>query len=114
MGSREEERRKRAGALLAEHKLDALLVTNLHNVRYLSGFTGSNAHLLLLRDGSARLLTDPRYDAQSRQETNCRIEIVKGPLFKAAGKAIAQAKVRRVGFEAASIAWSTWKALDHA
>jgi len=114
MAEREEARRKRAGALLSEHKLDALLVTNLHNVRYLSGFTGSNAQILLLRDGSARLLTDPRYDAQSRQETNCPIEIVKGPLFKAAAKAIGRVKVRRVGFEAASTPWATWKALDNA
>ena len=91
MTSREEGRRKRAGALLSEHKLDALLVTNLHNIRYLTGFTGSNAQILLLRDGSARLLTDPRYDTQSRQETNCPVEIVKGPMSKAVAKAIAAA-----------------------
>jgi len=114
MTAKEEARRKRAGALLSEHKLDALLVTNLHNVRYLSGFTGSNAQILLLRDGSARLLTDPRYNTQSRQETDCPVEIVKGPLFKAAAKAIVRARVRRVGFEAASTSWATWKALDSA
>jgi len=59
MPTREEERRARAGALIGENKLDALLVTNLVNVRYLTGFTGSNGQLLVLRDGSARLMTDP-------------------------------------------------------
>ena len=114
MASREEERRARAGALLGEEKLDALLVTNLHNVRYLTGFTGSNGHLLLLRDGAAQLLTDPRYDVQARQQATCAVEIVKGPLFKATGKAMGKAKVRRVGFEGADLAWANWKVMEDA
>jgi Xaa-Pro aminopeptidase len=108
------ERRRRAGGLLGENRLDALLITNLHNIRYLTGFTGSNGQLLLLRDGTARLLTDPRYDTQSRQETSCRVEIVSGPLYKAAAKAIGKTRVRRVGFEAGNSSWANWKALDHA
>ncbi|MDQ1468529.1 MAG: Creatinase/Prolidase N-terminal domain, partial [Bryobacterales bacterium] len=40
---------------LAEPGLDAFLVTSLHNVRYLTGFTGSNA-MLLLRAGSEAIL----------------------------------------------------------
>ena len=47
----EENRRASAASLFAESKLDALLVTNLHNVRYLTGFTGSNGAVLLLREG---------------------------------------------------------------
>ena len=114
MATREEERRTRAGVLLAEEKLDALLVTNLHNVRYLTGFTGSNAHLLLLRDGSAQLLTDPRYDVQARQQANCKVEIVKGPMFKATARSIHKTRVRRVGFEGANLSWANWKAMDDA
>jgi len=46
---------------------DALLVTRLVNIRYLTGFTGSAALLLVLRD---RLVftTDGRYRDQSRDE----------------------------------------------
>ena len=66
-------------SLLAELKLDALLVTNLHNVRYLTGFTGSNG-AVLLSQGGAILFTDPRYTVQSQQQVNCRVRIAKGPL----------------------------------
>ena len=45
----------------------ALLVTSLANVRYLTGFTGSNA-VLLLDDGSALLGTDGRYTVQAAEQ----------------------------------------------
>jgi Xaa-Pro aminopeptidase len=43
---------------------DAFLITDLVNVRYLSGFTGSNGALLLSRDGLALMATDGRYLTQ--------------------------------------------------
>lgn len=46
-----------------------LLVSNLRNVRYLCGFTGSNGALLLGADGAVTIATDGRYDTQVRQET---------------------------------------------
>jgi Xaa-Pro aminopeptidase len=60
-------RRTALRALVREAGLDALLVTDLVNVRYLTGFTGSNAALLLHADGDARTLfgTDGRYLTQS-------------------------------------------------
>lgn len=48
--------------------VDALLVTNLVNLRYLCGFTGSNGALLLARDGRAWLATDGRYVTQAETE----------------------------------------------
>ena len=45
----------------------ALLVTSLANVRYLTGFTGSNA-VLLLDAGSALLGTDGRYTVQAAEQ----------------------------------------------
>ncbi|MBK5231093.1 MAG: aminopeptidase P family protein, partial [Thermoleophilia bacterium] len=50
--------------LFAERELDALLVTNLVNVRYLSGFTGTNG-VLLVSAREALLLTDFRYIEQA-------------------------------------------------
>jgi len=95
----EETRRARAAQVVKELKLDALLVTSLDNVRYLTGFTGSSANLLLYRDGSANLFTDPRYTVQSKQQANCAVTIVKGPLTKGVTTAIKRARVSRVGFE---------------
>jgi len=45
-------RRDALRAVAAERGLDAVLVTNLLNVRYLTGFTGSNGALLLRTDGA--------------------------------------------------------------
>ena len=95
----EENRRERAVALFEEPKLDALLVTNLHNVRYLTGFTGSNGSVLLLKDRPAVLFTDPRYTVQSQQQATCRVHIAKGPLTKSILQEIDRSRARRVGFE---------------
>ncbi len=95
----EENRRASAASLLLEPKLDALLVTNLHNVRYLTGFTGSNGVVLLFQSETAILFTDPRYTTQSQQQVNCRVRVVKGPLPKAIVREMDRAGVRRVGFE---------------
>ncbi|GAA1728862.1 Xaa-Pro peptidase family protein [Aeromicrobium alkaliterrae] len=63
------ERRARAAEALREIGAERLLVTNLLNVRYLTGFTGSNGALLLAADGSAVLVTDGRYRDQAAAET---------------------------------------------
>jgi Xaa-Pro aminopeptidase len=96
----EENRRARAAEQLPEKKLDALLITNLHNVRYLTGFTGSNGAVLLRKDAAATLFTDPRYTVQSKQQANCAVKIAKGPLTKSILQEIAAKRVRHIGFEA--------------
>jgi Xaa-Pro aminopeptidase len=54
-------------ALMAERELDSLLVTNLLNVRYLSGFTGSNGACILSAE-ERLFLTDFRYVEQARDQ----------------------------------------------
>jgi len=95
----EETRRAHAISALVTAKLDALLVTNLHNVRYLTGFTGSNGAVLLLKDKPAILFTDPRYTVQSQQQVTCRVRIAKGPLTAAILQEIGRVRLRRIGFE---------------
>ncbi|HWE48251.1 MAG TPA: Xaa-Pro peptidase family protein [Bryobacteraceae bacterium] len=92
-------RRQRAARLFTEPKLDALYVTSPHNIRYLTGFTGSNGALLLFSDGHAVFFTDPRYTVQSKQQVTCKVVIAKGPLTKSVLSEIARAKSGRVGFE---------------
>jgi Xaa-Pro aminopeptidase len=95
----ERQRRRRAAALLEEPRLDVLLVTNPHNVRYLTGFTGSSAMLLLYKDARGAFYTDPRYAVQSRQQVDCGVKIAKGPLARRALNDIRRASPRRIGFE---------------
>jgi Xaa-Pro aminopeptidase len=60
-------RADRVAGRLAERQLDLLLVTNLVNVRYLTGFTGSNGMAVVGRD-VRRFLTDFRYVEQARAQ----------------------------------------------
>lgn len=46
--------------------VDGLLVTNLTNVRYLTGFSGTNGQVLVSANG-ATFFTDPRYEARAGQ-----------------------------------------------
>jgi Xaa-Pro aminopeptidase len=60
-------RADRLEALLAEEGLDALLVTDLVNVRYLSGFTGTNG-ACVVGPGLRLFVTDFRYVEQAREQ----------------------------------------------
>lgn len=81
--------------------VDGLLVTHLADVRYLCGFTGSNA-ALVLAGGKAILFTDGRYTAQARSEAvGTRVVIAKKPAVLAACEWIEGAGVRRLGFDTA-------------
>ena len=62
------DRRRRLVSALHDHQLAGLVVTDLVNVRYLSGFTGSNGALLVPVDGEAVFFTDGRYRDQVAQE----------------------------------------------
>lgn len=53
--------------IIAAAGVDALLVTHLPNVRYLTGFTGSAA-VLLVQPGRTVLVSDFRYAVQAEQE----------------------------------------------
>jgi len=57
----------RLEALLAERELDRMLVTDLTNVRYLTGFTGSNG-ACVCGPGTRLFLTDFRYTERAAAE----------------------------------------------
>lgn len=54
---------------LLQKGMDALLVTNMINIRYLSGFTGSSGEIILT-PVKAYLVVDGRYFQQAGDETN--------------------------------------------
>lgn len=93
-------RRRRLATQLGTAGVDALLVSDLINVRYLSGFTGSNAALLVFADATPSVLaTDSRYRTQAARQApdlETVIERACGPHLVV--RAVA-AGARRIGFE---------------
>jgi Xaa-Pro aminopeptidase len=94
-------------AALAE-RLDApLLVTNLTNVLYLTGFDSSNAALLVQPDASATLYTDFRYAESARGVPGVDVEITKRSLIADVGLRLQG----RVQFEADVLPYLEWERL---
>jgi len=98
---------------LRERELDWLLVGVGVNLRYLTGFTGSNGLALIDAGGRGRhrFLTDFRYDTQAAQQVPAGFErqIVSGDLLAAAAGALGElsggssrADARRLGFDDAA------------
>jgi Xaa-Pro aminopeptidase len=93
-------RRKRAAQAARTAGVDALLVTHLPDVRWLCGFTGSNAALVLPAGKRAVLFTDGRYTAQARAEaTGIQVVIAAKSAAIAACERLAATGVQRCGFD---------------
>jgi Xaa-Pro aminopeptidase len=91
-------RRRALARQLIAQDLDALVVSSGPNVRYLTGYTGSNGLAVLLPD-RAVFLTDPRYRIQATQEVGCPVRVVSGPMLLHVAQYLRRVKSRRVGFE---------------
>ena len=97
---------------LVTEQLDALLVTKLANVRYLTGFTGSAA-MLLVAAHDALFVTDGRYTEQSKEQlaaasvdAEVRIEIGLTAAAQQAALAAMTAPGSRLGLEDHSVTWA--------
>ena len=84
---------------MREHGLDAFVVSSIPNIRYLTGFTGSNGLCVVTRYHAA-FLTDPRYAQQSKDEVRgVQRHVVHGGLFDAAVNLGILKRSGTVGFE---------------
>ena len=98
----------------SELKVDVLLVSALPNIRYLSGFTGSNG-LLLVTPDSQTLFTDPRYTIQASEECRCKVRTIpKGTLDVAAMEVVRRKRLKRIGFEASRTIYDSYQRLKQA
>jgi Xaa-Pro aminopeptidase len=106
------QRRDRLAACLAARGLDALLVTDLVNVRYLTGFTGSNGALIVFADDTPPVLaTDSRYVTQAaRQAPDLQTVIERACGRHLLGRAVS-AGARRIGFESHVVTVDGFEAL---
>ena len=62
--------------VMHEQHLDGLLLASLPNVRYLTGFSGSNALVFVTMRGSVTLFTDFRYQTQVVEEVGDTARVV--------------------------------------
>jgi len=98
---------KRLEALSAQ--LDApLLVTNLTNVFYLTGFDSSNAALLIEPGGGATLYTDFRYAESARSVPDVEVQMTKRAMMPDLGGRLKG----RVQFEADVLPYLEWDRLS--
>ncbi|MEE2937154.1 MAG: Xaa-Pro peptidase family protein, partial [Planctomycetota bacterium] len=82
--------------------IDAMLVTNETNVRYLCGFTGDSTYLLVSNQNTV-ILSDGRYETQIAQQCPTLPAIIRSPsemLPKLTQSALQDGGYRRVGIEA--------------
>ena len=101
---RREERQAALRAAIAAESLDGLLVTHLPNIRYLTGFTGSAA-LLLVHAKATVLVTDFRYEVQAPAEAgdSARVEVDQTSVWNRLSRILAGLPQGSIGIEAQSV-----------
>ena len=101
-------------ALLEEAGCDVLLVTNLVDVRYLTGFTGSAGLLLVTPDGST-LVSDGRYRDQAAEQvaaSGAPAAVAISPTQAGQRQLVADAAAGAgaVGLQAGHVSWAAQRA----
>ena len=107
-------RRERLGAVMTERELGGFLVNSPSNVRYLTGYTGSNGIVCL--GTKPRFLTDFRYATSvAPLAVDWEIEIAQQNLLSDVAERFSEIfGAERVGFEASALSYAAWGALSEA
>jgi Xaa-Pro aminopeptidase len=98
-------RRDRLMDALRPEGLDALVVSSVVNVTYLTGFSGDSSVLVLTRD-RAILVSDPRYTVQIAEECPGLATHIRTPsqkIHEAVAAVLKHLGVHAVGFESAAV-----------
>lgn len=99
MGDCYQRRREDLKKLFKRFHVEAFLVTDIKNVRYLTGFSGSAGFVFLCQESEV-FITDFRYEEQSRREVQSIEIFIADNYLKAVRQFTRRWKVQRVGFEA--------------
>ncbi len=105
-----EQRRRTLSARLPELKIDALLVSSPANVRYLTGYAGSNG-ILLVTGGESHFFTDPRYALEASQQITCKVHVEKKPLLVGATAIVKRKRLKKIGFESSWLRYEDYARL---
>lgn len=102
--------------LLSQSSIDGILITSEANISYLTGFTGDSSRLIVSPVG-VYFLTDGRYTEQAQQECHQQIEIIQWINNNRYGSetynyCIKKLGIKKLGFEADKVNYSTFKYLQ--
>lgn len=97
--------------ILRQYAIDGLLISNEHNMRYLSGFTGGTGYLFLTEERKV-ILTDFRYTIQAEAESNgYEVFEIDGSYEEAINLLIKEENVETLGFEGQDVLFNSYEKL---
>lgn len=98
--------------LLKEQELDALLVSNPYNLRYIAGFTGTAGVAVVTKD-KAFFVTDFRYTEQAKDQAK-GFEVIQhgGMIYAEVEKLVQQEQINVLGFEEEVVTYATYTVLE--
>lgn len=105
-----ETRQENSRKILDSHRLDAILFTNLENIRYHCGFTGSDGAFVITQKESF-FLTDSRYWTQADEEVEGSRIIHYKKKMEGIFSLLFDLKLKEIGFESASLPFSAYQFL---
>lgn len=97
-------------SVLSKYDVDAMLVMNPYNMRYLSGYTGGCGYLYLSEHKNL-ILTDSRYTIQANEEaTDFSVVEVSGTdgYINAINALVIEEKVKKLAFEARELSFAEY------
>ena len=107
-------RQKAVRDAMKELKLDGLLLTHPPDLAYLTNFTGEDS-IGVITEKDFHLVTDFRYREQAELEAGwLKVSVRDGKMSDALAKVLADAKLKRVGFEANFTTFGQVHAIDKA
>lgn len=96
---------------LSELQIPALMVTDLANVKWLTGFTGTSGVALVTQD-QARFITDSRYTLQAEEQvTEMPTQWFQSPMLleEFLAQQVSEMGISELRFEAANVTYSTYE-----
>lgn len=103
------EKMNRLRAAFSKNDMDALLVTNLYNVRYVTNFTGDSS-VALITEEDAYFITDSRYTEQAKDECG-GFDVVQhnGSIPHEVARICKEKGIKRIGFEEKDVTYALYQ-----
>ena len=106
-----ENRQEICRKILDAHHLDGILFVSLENIRYLCGFTGSDAAFVITRK-EFFFLTDSRYWTQAHEEVKGSQIVHYKKKMEGILSLLSDLRLQKIGFESATLPFSAFQLLS--